>query len=263
MKTIRFLFLLLGCFVSRAQTEKNVDHQSLLWTRYYNHLTINNRWSLHSEFDNRIFINPVEQNLYEVRVQGRYKINEQLEAGAGFAYFSVATQDPEITYDFNVPEYRGQQDIIWKQDLGKVILGQRFQIEERFFHNANKDGLLSGTTFFWRFRYRIQAEYFCWKKENQFLKAILSDEIMINAGEKIVKNTFDQNRIYAALHYGINKNIAFELGYLNSFQQRASGVDYFNRDIIRFTLFHKIKIKKTQKSDKPTNEKVLENPAPK
>ena len=244
MKFIHTLFLFLACSFLYAQTEKNVDHQSLLWTRYYNLLTINNKWSLHSEFDNRIFINPIEENLYLIRVNGRYKINDNLDLGAGFAYFSVATQNPEITYDFTVPEYRGQQDVIWKQDFNKFALLQRFQLEERFFHNADKVELLPGTTFFWRFRYKIQGEYTCWKKENQFLKAIIYDELMINAGENVVKNTFDQNRIYAALHYGFNKNVELELGYLNSFQQRASGVDYFNRDIIRFTFFHKVNLLK-------------------
>lgn len=244
MKFIQTIFLIVTCSFLYAQTEKNVDHQSLLWTRYYNLLTINDKWSVHTEFDNRIFINPVEENSYAFRIQGRHKINPEIEIGAGFAYFSVATQDPEINYDFNVPEYRGQQDIIWKKDFNKFTLIQRFQVEERFFHNANKDGLLPGTTFFWRFRYRIQGEYSFWKKENQFLKAIVYDELMFNGGENVVKNTFDQNRIYAAFHYGINKNIALELGYLNSFQQRASGFDYFNRNIIRFTLFHKINLQK-------------------
>jgi hypothetical protein len=37
-----------------AQTEKNVDQQSLLWTRYYNQLELNNKWSVHTEIDNRI-----------------------------------------------------------------------------------------------------------------------------------------------------------------------------------------------------------------
>lgn len=244
MKFTHTLFLFLTCSFSHAQTEKNIDHQSLLWTRYYNLLTINEKWSLHSEFDNRIFLNPVKENLYEFRVQGRYKIDDNFEVGTGLAYFSVATQVPEITTDFNVPEYRGQQDIIWKQDIGKITLLQRFQIEERFFHNISNEGLLPGTTFYWRFRYRLQGEYSFWKKENQFLKAILSDELMINRGKNVVKNTFDQNRIYAALQYGINKNLTLELGYLNSFQQRASGVDYFNRDIIRFTFFHKINLQK-------------------
>jgi hypothetical protein len=245
MKFTPILFLFLSFSFLYAQTEKNVDHQKLLWTRYYNLLTINNKWSLHSEFDNRIFLNPIEENLYEFRIQGRYKINKNIEVGAGYAYFSVATQIPEVTFDFNVPEYRGQQDIIWKQEYNnKFVLSQRFMVEERFFHNANKEGLIPGTTFFWRFRYRIQGEYSFWKKENQYLKAIIYDELMINGGENVVKNTFDQNRIYVALQYNVNKNIALELGYLNSFQQRASGIDYFDRDIIRFTFFHKINLHK-------------------
>jgi len=167
-----------------------------------------------------------------------------LDLGAGFSYFSVATQNPDVTYDFRVPEYRPQQDITWKEDLGSITLNQRFQIEERFINNADKDGLLPGTNFSWRFRYRLQGEYSCWKKESQYLKVIAYDELMINAGENIIKNTFDQNRIYAALQYGVNKNIALELGYLKSFQQRASGVDYYDRDIIRFTFFHKINLSK-------------------
>jgi opacity protein-like surface antigen len=243
--TTYYLFLLfLFSLFANAQVEKNIDHQSLLWTRYYNQLTINNKWSIHSEFDNRVFLNPLEENLYEFRIQGKYKINSNIELGAGFAYFSVATQVSEVTFDFRIPEYRGQQDIVYKQDFGKFTLNQRFQVEQRFFQNSSKIELLSGTTFFWRFRYRLQGEYSLLKKEQQYLKAIIYDELMINGGENVVYNTFDQNRIYAGLQYGINKNIAIELGYLNSFQQRASGDDFFDRDIIRFTFYHKINLQK-------------------
>ena len=244
MKTIRIIFLLFVSVFCRGQTEKNIDHQSILWTRYYNQLLVNEKWSLHTEFDNRLFLKPVQENLYVIRVQTRYKINEHLETGIGFAYFSVATQNPELSYDFNIPEYRGQQDLTWKLNISKITLNQRFQIEERFIHKSNKESLVPGTTFSWRFRYRLQADYIFWKKENQYLKTILSDEIMFNAGNAIVKNTFDQNRIYAAVQYGLNKSIAVELGYLNSYQRRANGIDYFNRDIVRFSIFHKIKVQK-------------------
>lgn len=233
-------FLFLACSFMNAQTEKNVDHQSILWTRYYNQLLLCEKWALHSEFDNRIFVNPTKQNLFVFRIQGRYKINKNIEVGAGYSYFSVATQDPEFSFEFKIPENRAQQDITWKQDFNKFTLIQRFQIEERFIHNANKESLLAGATFSWRFRYRLQADCIFWKKGNQYLKTILSDEIMFNAGKSILKNTFDQNRIYAAIQFGINKNIALELGYLNSFQQRANGLDFFNRDIIRFSFIHKI-----------------------
>lgn len=244
MKINKTLFFFLICFISRAQTEKNIDHQNILWTRYNNQLALNDKWSLVFEFDNRVFLKPFTENLYVARVQGRYKINDNFETGVGFAHFSVATQEPEINYGFNIPEYRAQQDITWKQDVDKITFNQRFQLEERFIHNANKQKLLSGTNYSWRFRYRIQGDYTFWKKESKFLKAILSDELMINFGKKIIKNTFDQNRIYGAIQYAINKNIAIELGYLNSFQQRTNGVDYFNRDIIRFSIFHKLRLQK-------------------
>jgi len=244
MKTITTYCFFLFSLLANAQLEKNIDHQSLLWTRYYNQLTINNKWSIHSEFDNRIFLNPTEQNLYVIRMQGRYKINSEFEIGSGLTYFSVATQDPNRPQPFNIPEYRIQQDITWKQTWGNFILNQRFQIEERFFQKANKDELLSGFIYFWRFRYRLQGEYAFWNKNDQFLKTIIYDELLINGGKNTVYNTFDQNRIYVGLQYGINKNIALELGYLKSFQQRASGEDYFDRDIIRFTLFHKMNLYK-------------------
>ncbi len=203
MKIIRIIFFLFVSFLCHSQTEKNIDYQSILWTRYYNQLLLNEKWSLHSEFDNRLFLQSSQENLYVIRIQGRHKINAHLEAGVGFAYFSVDTQIPEINPDYNTPEYRGQQDITWKLNANKVTLLQRFQLEERFIHNGDKVELLPGTTFFWRFRYRLQGDYTFWKKEKQLLKAVLSDEIMFNFGKKIIKNTFDQNRIYAAIHYGL------------------------------------------------------------
>ena len=240
MKVLRFFVLFLSTYGLNAQSQKNIDHQSILWARYYNQLVLNESWSIHTEFDNRVFLKPFEQNLYVFRIQGRYKINEKLEAGIGYAYFSVSTQIPEQTFNFEIPENRGQQDISWKEKLGKVTINQRFQVEERFVGNANSQGLTDRNTFFWRFRYRLQGDFILWKKENQFLKTILFDEIFINAGKNIVYNTFDQNRMYAGIQYGFNKNLGVELGYLKSFQQRANGLDFFNRDIIRLSIFHKI-----------------------
>ncbi len=242
LTNVLFLSFFVSCIFVNAQIKKNIAHQNLLWTRYYNQLEVNPKWSIHSEFDNRVFVNPIVQNLFVVRVQGRHKISNQLELGGGLAYFSVATQNPEVNFKYNFPEYRSQQDVTWKKNWNKIEIDQRFQIEERFFQNFDKEGLTSGTTFFWRFRYRLQGEYTFWKKEKQYLKAIAYDEIMINAGKNVVYNTFDQNRIYGSLQYGVNKNLAVELGYMKSFQQRASGVDYFDRNIIRFSIYHKLKI---------------------
>ena len=59
-----------------------------------------------------------------------------------------------------------------------------------------------------------------------------------------MKNVFDQNRIYTAIQYKINASCAFEVGYMNWFQQQKSGTDFYNRDILRLSIFHTIDLKK-------------------
>ena len=53
-----FAFFLLNIGISHAQTEKKIDNQSILWSRYYTIVNLNEKWSLHSEFDNRLFLKP-------------------------------------------------------------------------------------------------------------------------------------------------------------------------------------------------------------
>lgn len=241
MKFIRFLFsLTLLSQLSIAQDKKNIEQQTLSWIRYYNILPINEKWSLNSEFDNRTFVNPIHENLWVLRIQGRYRANQNIELGGGFAYFSVNTQTPLADLDFSIPEYRSQQDITFINDIAKITFNNRFQLEERFIQKADKTGLLNEFSFSFRFRYRLQSTFTLWEKEKRNLKGVISDEILFNYGKDNKKNTFDQNRIYAALRYNFNSNIGLELGYLKSFQRRASGVDFYDRDIIRFTVYHKI-----------------------
>ena len=241
MKFLRILlFLAFLSQLSLAQTKKNIDQQTLTWIRYYNILPINEKLALHSEIDNRSFVNPVHQNLFVIRVQARYRTNQNVDLGGGFAYFNVNTQNPYVDPDFSTPEYRGQQDITFIHDIAKITFHNRFQIEERFIQKANATELLNEFSFSFRFRYRLQSTFTLWEKEKRSLKGTISDEIMFNAGKDNRKNTFDQNRIYAALRYHFNPNIGLELGYLTSFQRRASGVDFYDRDIVRFTVYHRI-----------------------
>ena len=133
------------------------------------------------------------------------------------------------------------------QKLPKVTFDHRYRLEARFFHNINEqrteldDGYEFGT---YRFRYRLQATIPLYKVADQrYLKLKISDEIHLNAGSKITINVFEQNRAYAGINFDILKNLSFEVGYLNWFQQRPNG-DFYNRDILRFTVFHKIKLNK-------------------
>lgn len=240
MKVLQ-LVLLLG-FISpflSAQSIKKTDHQTLTWIRYYNILPITEKWAIHSEIDNRSFVNPVHENVFVLRFQGRYRAHKNIDLGAGFAYFNVNTQDPNVDPEYSIPEYRTQQDITFINDIAKITFHNRFQLEERFIQKASKTELLDDFSFAYRFRYRLQATFDLWKKDKRSLKGTISNEVMFNFGKDNKRNTFDQNRFYTAIRYHFNPNLGLELGYIKNFQRRASGVDFYDRDIIRFTVYHR------------------------
>jgi len=234
------LFLGFASQIAFSQTSKNIDQQTLGWIRYYNILPLSEKWSIHSEIDNRSFLKPVHQNVIVLRIQGRYRASKIVDLGSGFAYFNANTQNPYNDPDYSIPEYRGQQDVTFINEISKITFHNRFQLEERFIQKATKTELLDEYSFSFRFRYRLQSTFTIWQKEQQSLKGTISDEIMFNYGKDNKKNTFDQNRIYAAVRYHFTPNIGLELGYLKNLQRRTSGVDFYDRDIIRFTVFHKI-----------------------
>ncbi|WJS96575.1 DUF2490 domain-containing protein [Flavobacterium johnsoniae] len=237
----RLLFIIiLSCQFINGQNQKNIDQQTLTWIRYYNIFPLSEKWAIHSEFDNRSFVNPVHENLFVIRSQARYRANQIMDFGAGFAYFHVNTQSEKVDPDFSVPEYRAQQDLTFINDIAKITFHNRFQVEERFIQKADKTGLLNEFSFAFRFRYRLQSMFTIWEKEKRSVKGTISDEILFNQGKDNRNNTFDQNRFYVALRYHFNPNIGLELGYLKNFQRRSSGVDFYDRDIIRFTVYHRI-----------------------
>ena len=161
-------------------------------------------------------------------------------------YFYKIQTTPNAIVKLTVPELRPHVEFAYKQKLDKVTLDHKYRAEARFFHSTNQarteleDGFEFGN---FRFRYRLQATIPLLKvDESRTLEFKISDEININAGNKISKNVFDQNRIFVGINYDLLTNLNFEVGYLNWFQQRPNG-DFYNRNIIRFSVFHEISLK--------------------
>ena len=141
-----------------------------------------------------------------------------------------------------VPELRPSVGFANFEHFGKLKMNHKYQLEARFFQNQVDVELVSGYSFSnFRFRYQLGFDYPLLKVDNSDKIIIkLKDEIMLNIGNQIVKNTFDQNRVYLGLNFVVKPKLAFEVGYLNWFQQQKSGGDYYNRDILRFSFFHTI-----------------------
>lgn len=226
--------------------QKKVENQQLIWYGYYNALKFNENWSLNSEIQERQFYNPTAQHQLVFRSNLERKVFADWKASVGMTLFLQNPNTPNSESNLSVPELRPNIGFSNKQKIGFVTINHRYKAEARFFHDVENEKLVGGYRFSnFRLRYQLGLDFPIWKKEgNEKLLLKIKDEIMFNAGNKIVKNTFDQNRIYLAVNYKLNNSYAVELGYMNWFQQQKSGTDFYNRDILRFSIFHSIDLKK-------------------
>lgn len=242
-KLIVFIIVLLPEFFL---AQKKVENQQLIWYGYYNSLKFNEKWSLNSEIQERQFYQPTAQHQLVFRTNLERKLIGDWNASVGMTYFLQNPNNPTSESNLTVPELRPDIGFGNKQKLGIVTINHRYKAEARFFHDVENNRLVGGYRFSnFRLRYQVGLDFLIWKNEKeQVFVAKIKDEIMFNVGNKMVKNTFDQNRIYLAINYKINNSYAVELGYMNWFQQLKSGTDFYNRDILRFSIFHSMDLKK-------------------
>ena len=66
---------------------------------------------------------------------------------------------------------------------------------------------------------------------------------MFNFGEKIIKNTFDQNRLFVGIRQTITPKLSYDFGYLNVYQQKYSGYQYDMNHTIRLFFYLNTNIK--------------------
>lgn len=243
IRYLLLLFLFLPAWVS-AQSGREVVRQKLVWVRYNNQLTLHPKLALHSEVDNRAYVAPFAEHHLVLRSVLRYTLLPQVEVGAGLVFALQQPHDPRSTSDLTVPELRPQQDITVKQTVGKITLNHRYQLDERFIRRSVENELVPGYTFHLRFRYRLQAQVPLYKAPQHTLKLMLADELMFNAGKSIQQNIFDQNRVYIGLQREQKGAFSYEVGYMKWYQQRPSGTSFFNRDILRFSVFHRVSLPK-------------------
>jgi Protein of unknown function (DUF2490) len=251
----RYFLTMTGIIIfSQTSAQKQITHQQMYWIRYYGEYILSPKWTSTIEVEDRRFL-PTNRQLYWVlpRVNFLYKLGSGWETAAGFMYYLTSNPaDPDKPVQVTVPELRPHEEIDYQQKINKLTISHRYRLEERFIHNSSNTSLTPGYTFNFRFRYQLQLAYAIIKKASGAgsMNVRVYDEIMFNFGHSIINNSFDQNRIYAGINYGISKTVQAELGYLNWFQERSSSNQYYDRDIARLTIYHNIDFIKNKLPDK-------------
>lgn len=176
-----------------------------------------------------------------VRFGLTYYLTPDIKLRAGYAWADYFPGDNHK--NVTMPEHRPWQQVQWQTKFGKNRLVQSLGLEERFRRKIlNNEELAAGYNFNFRVRYNLRYEIALDKKgiDPGAISFIIYDEININAGKQIVYNYFDQNRFYAGLKFQTGKYTNLQLGWLNIFQQQASGNQFKNTGLIRLYFYQNI-----------------------
>jgi hypothetical protein len=242
VKSTIVVFLSLLTTSTNLLGQKSTINQNLYWLRYYNQFTLDKKFVWHNELEERRFFDKNRLNNLIIHSRLHYNLKPNTEIAIGLTYSLQNPQDPNSTSNLIVPEIRPVQEFNYTMRINnKLSLQQRLRIDERFIRKNDGEKLLDGYSFNFRFRLRFQLIYKLKEEKNKNQTTLkIADELMINAGKDIVYNQFDQNRIYIGIQQELNKNVALELGYLKLHQQKASGNQFLNRDIVRLSLYHRL-----------------------
>ena len=265
MKSLRTFYVLfsLCLFINlshiQAQT-KNKQYQGSVWFRYHTNIQLPKKYLIKAEIEERYFIRKaVKHHQFLFRFTVDKQLPKNWNIGIGFSSWYNGNNNDLSESKLLIPEWRPHFEINNRNNISeRFSLSQRYRAEWRFIKNTNKEftETVDGYSNNFRFRFQIVLDYKVYKKEEKSLHLIVFDELMINAGKSIQRNIFDQNRIGLSARYNFNNKVGLELGYINWFQQRPSGIDFFNRQILRCTLHHKIEIQKKVEKNKVVNPKL-------
>ena len=220
-----FIVLIFNTLSLKSQTV----HQKTYWTRLYVRVKLNDKWSWQTEADNRRFFGENKQLQFIAHTHLHRKLGKNTEGSLGFS-FSETWQG-----ELAVPELRPFQEFYIFQPLNsRSRLSHRIRIEQRWFHNYKNDAFTEGYNFKFRFRYMLRFEY----KISEKWTLKVNDELMYHTDD------FDQNRIYGAVEYKFRKDLSLEIGYMKLLQKRANNKGYFDRDILRVTVYKDFNLSK-------------------
>ena len=243
---IRIFSITIFLFIAgnKVIAQKNITNRVQSWYGYFNQTRLSDKWGiwLDAHVRNLDFSHPHQIFL---RPGLTYYFNDNFRLTAGYAYgFNFATEGKTTTWQ----EHRPWQQFWWRTKYTGFVTTQWIRTEQRFIEKVVDDQLTGDYLFNYRLRYNILLQVPLIGKE---LKAktpyfALQDEIFINAGKNIVNNIFDQNRFFVGLGYYFTDHLHIQLGYMNIFQQRPTGVDFYNNDCIRLFVFHSLDLRKKE-----------------
>ena len=209
----RIFYLVCIVFISNNVKGQNPAENELgNWLMYFGTHKISEKYSLHYETQLRNYEVISNFNQLLPRVGLNYHIDESSIVTAGYAFIPTQNEFDKGWGKEMVTENRIWEQFILRNSINRVKIRHRYRLEQRWV----KAGDI--TTYKNRARYMLSVKLPISKNEESPLFISLYDEIFLNISD----NPFDQNRLFAALGYQVNKQMNIQLGYL---RHRAGSLD--------------------------------------
>ena len=218
----RFLIIVLTLAAIHVNAQQTGTDKTGNWLMYFGTTKLSDKYSLHTEAQLRLYEPFGNFNQALLRTGINYHINNSALVTVGYGYIPTETFDKELPVNRSV-EHRIWEQFILKNNIGRLFFEHRYRLEQRWLSSSADNWYLN------RLRYRILVNIPLNNAQmaEKTLFLSLYDEVFLN----VTDTPFDQNRLFAALGYKINKNLSLQAGYL---RHRLGANNY---DRLQFALF--------------------------
>ena len=199
-------------FISNNLKCQNIEENLGSWWMYFGTHKFSEKYSLHYETQLRNYEIVSNFNQLLPRFGLNYHIDKNTSVTAGYAWIPTQTSLGEGFDGDLVTENRIWQQFILKNKVCNINFRHRYRLEQRWIKQGEEIKYKN------RARYMLSLKLPISKNEDSPLFISLYDEIFLNISD----TPFDQNRLFAALGYQINKQMNFQLGYL---RHRSGGLN--------------------------------------
>lgn len=237
LKTVFLVVACIGVQTIYSQNNRITERNTIGWYNYFGTFKLNQKFSLHSEYQLRRvnYITDKQQGL--LRVGLNYNPNSKLQLRLGYAWIETYpySETPINSMGKDFTEHRAFQMLSITDRIAKFDITHRFMLEQRWVGRYTNTASTTEDDFPFlnRLRYmiRIQMPLKGNQIENKTPYLAFYDELFIGFGKNVNENVFDQNRIGLLAGYRFNDHFRIEAGYLNQTLQLGREVN--NRNVFQ------------------------------
>jgi hypothetical protein len=238
----------LAPYLAHAQDSKEINEQVQVWASLNTTIRFTDKWGGIADVHVRRNDFLQDPSFYFVRFGADYWLTEKLTLVLGYAHMWKAPSCYGCETWSN--ENRIYQQLQYVARFGKATVLHRLRNEQRWQQEIQDDALTGETLFSDRVRYLLSFTIPVSEKP-EVPSLVLSDEILVQFGEDIVLNTFDQNRFFAGIKKSMTRSWSFDLGYMLVYQQKASGYQYDLNHTLRWFFYFTPELREGRSAHEP------------